>query len=104
MNFIHQSLIKSLDDFIHFEIICDNEFLFDTRLNETFQKDFINVLVFIIKTNAIDSIIASFQINFKTQKHNESFIFMTNTINLKIINKIIFERYKVFIIVEINKN
>ena len=36
MHFIYQSLIKSLDDFIHFKIIYNNEFLFDIRLNETF--------------------------------------------------------------------
>ena len=45
-----------------------------------------------------------FQINFKTQKYNECFIFITNIINLKIINEIVFKRYKIFIIVKINKN
>ena len=60
MHFIYQNLIKSLDDFIYFEIIYNNEFLFDARLNETFQKSFINIFVFIIKTNAINSIIARF--------------------------------------------
>ena len=29
---------------------------------------------------------------------------MTNTINFKIINEIIFERYKIFIIVKINES
>ena len=38
MNFIYQYLIKTFDDFIYFEIICDNEFLFNFRLNETFKK------------------------------------------------------------------
>ena len=60
MYFIHQNLIKSLDDFIYFEIICDNEFLFDVNLSEIFKKDFINIFVFIIETNAINSIIAKF--------------------------------------------
>ena len=60
MNFVYQSLIKSLDDFIYFEIVYNSEFLFDARLNETFKKDFINILVFIIEANAIDSIIARF--------------------------------------------
>ena len=60
MNFIYQDLIKSLDDFIHFEIIYDNKFLFNIRLNEIFQKGFINIFVFIIKTNTINSIIARF--------------------------------------------
>ena len=104
MNLIYQNLIKSLDGFIHFEIIYNNEFLFNIHLNETFKKNFINIFVFIIKTNAINSIIAKFQINFKTQKHNEDLIFMTNIINLKITNEIIFERHKIFIIVEINEN
>ena len=54
--------------------------------------------------NAINSIIAKFQIIFKTQKYNEDFAFMMNIINLKIINEIVFKRYKIFIIVEINKN
>ena len=60
MNFVYQSLIKSFNDFIYFEIICDNEFLLDAHLNETFKKSFINVFVFIIETNAINSIIARF--------------------------------------------
>ena len=60
MYFIYQSLIKSLDDFIHFEIIYDNEFLFNARLNEIFKKDFINIFIFIIEANAINSIIAKF--------------------------------------------
>ena len=38
------------------------------------------------------------------QKYNENFIFIMNIINLKIVNEIIFKRYKVFIIVEINEN
>ena len=104
MNFIYQSLIKSFNDFIHFEIIYNNELLFDIHLNEIFKKDFINVLIFIIKTNAINSIIARFQINFKTQKHNEGLAFITNIINLKITNEIVFKRHKIFIIVEINEN
>ena len=36
MNLIYQNLIKSFNDFIHFEIIYDNGFLFDIRLSETF--------------------------------------------------------------------
>ena len=60
MNFVYQSLIKSFNDFIYFEIICDNEFLFNVRLNETFKKNFINIFVFIIETNAINSIIMKF--------------------------------------------
>ena len=60
MNLIYQSLIKSLNDFIHFEIIYSNEFLFDIRLNEIFKKDFINIFVFIIKTNTINLIIVKF--------------------------------------------
>ena len=36
MNFVYQSLIKSLNGFIYFEIVCDNEFLFDAHLNEAF--------------------------------------------------------------------
>ena len=97
-------MIKSLDDFIYFEIIYNNEFLFNVRLNEIFKKDFINIFVFIIKTNAINSIIMKFQINLETQKYNKGFAFIINIINFKIINKIIFERYKVFIIIEINEN
>ena len=104
MNFIYQCLIKALDDFIHFKIIYDNEFLFDVRLNEAFKKDVNNIFIFIIKTNAINSIIARFQINFKAQKYNEDLTFMTNIINLKIINEIIFERHKVFTIIKINEN
>ena len=104
MNYIYQSLIKSFDDFIYFKIVCDNEFLFNIRLNETFKKDFINIFIFIIEINTINSIIAKFQINFKTQKYNEDFIFITNIINFKIINEIIFKRYKIFIIVKINEN
>ena len=38
MHFIYQNLIKSFDDFIYFKIICDNEFLFNVRLNEIFKK------------------------------------------------------------------
>ena len=60
MNLVYQNLIKSLDDFIHFEIICDNEFLFNVRLNETFKKGFINIFIFIIETNIINSIITKF--------------------------------------------
>ena len=45
-----------------------------------------------------------FQINFKTQKYNKNLFFITNIINFKIINKIIFKRYKIFLIVEINEN
>ena len=60
MNFIYQSLIKSLDDFIYFEIVYNNEFLFDIRLNEIFKKEFINIFVFIIEMNAINSIITKF--------------------------------------------
>ena len=60
MYFIYQSLIKSLDDFIHFKIIYNNKLLFDVHLNKTFQKNFINIFVFIIKTNAINSIITRF--------------------------------------------
>ena len=60
MNFIYQNLIKSLDDFIHFEIIYNNEFLFDIRLNETFKKNFIDIFIFIIETNTINSIISRF--------------------------------------------
>ena len=104
MNFIYQCLIKALDGFIHFEIICDNEFLFDVRLNEAFKKDVDDVFVFIIETNAINLIIARFQIGFEAQKYNEGFIFMTNTIDFRITDEIIFERYKVFIIIEINEN
>ena len=104
MHLIYQSLIKSLNDFIHFEIICDNEFLFNAHLNETFKKNFINIFIFIIETNAINSIIAKFQINFETQKYDEDFAFITNIINLKITNKIIFKRHKIFIIVKINEN
>ena len=54
--------------------------------------------------NAIDSIIAKLQINFKTQKYNENLIFVINIINLKIVNKIIFKRYKILIIIKIYKN
>ena len=36
MNFVYQNLIKSFNDFIHFEIVYDNEFLFNIYLNETF--------------------------------------------------------------------
>ena len=60
MNFIYQNSIKSFNDFIHFEIIYNNEFLFNARLNEIFKEDFINIFVFIIKTNTINSIIARF--------------------------------------------
>ena len=60
MHFIYQNLIKSFDDFIYFEIIYNNEFLFNVYLNEIFKKDFINIFVFIIETNAINSIIARF--------------------------------------------
>ena len=104
MNFIYQCLIKTLNNFIYFEIIYNNKFLFDIRLSETFKKNINNVFIFIIKTNAINSIIAKFQINFKTQKHNENFIFIINIINFKITNKIIFKRHKIFIIIKINKN
>ena len=104
MNLIYQNLIKSFNNFIHFEIIYNNEFLFDTRLSETFKKNFINIFVFIIETNAINSIIARFQINLKTQKYNKSLTLITNIINLKIINEIVFENHKIFIIVKINKN
>ena len=97
-------MIKSLDDFIHFKIIYNNEFLFNAQLNETFKKDFINIFVFIIETNIINSIIAKFQINLKTQKYDEDFIFIINIINLKIINEIVFKHYKIFIIVKINEN
>ena len=38
------------------------------------------------------------------QKYNKDLIFIINIINLKIINKIIFERYKIFIIIKINEN
>ena len=38
------------------------------------------------------------------QEYNEDLAFITNIINLKIINKVIFEYYKIFIIVKINKN
>ena len=38
MNFIYQNLIKSLDDFIYFEIVYNNKFLFDARLSEIFKK------------------------------------------------------------------
>ena len=97
-------MIKSLNGFIYFEIIYNNKFLFDVRLSEIFKKGFINIFVFIIEMNVINLIIAKFQINLKTQKYNKDFVFIINVINLKIINEIIFERYKVFIIVEINKN
>ena len=60
MNFIYQNLIKSFNDFIHFKIIYNNEFLFNARLNETFEKNFINIFIFIIKTNTINSIITRF--------------------------------------------
>ena len=60
MSFIYQCLIKAFDDFIHFEIVCDNEFLFDVRLNEIFKKDVNDIFVFIIEMNAINSIIARF--------------------------------------------
>ena len=60
MNLIHQNLIKLFDDFIHFGIIYDNEFLFNAHLSEIFQKNLINILVFIIETNTINSIIARF--------------------------------------------
>ena len=36
MNFVYQSLIKSFDDFIYFEIVYNNEFLLNARLNKTF--------------------------------------------------------------------
>ena len=65
MYFIYQNLIKSFNDFIYFEIIYNNEFLFNIRLSEIFKKDFINIFIFIIETNTINSIIAKFQINFK---------------------------------------
>ena len=97
-------MIKSLGDFVYFKIVYNNEFLFNARLNEIFKKNFINIFVFIIETNTINSIIAKFQINFKTQKYNKDFAFITNIINLKIINKIIFKYYKIFIIIEINKS
>ena len=97
-------MIKCLNDFIHFEIIYNNKFLFNTRLNEIFKKNFINIFVFIIETNTINSIIAKFQINFEMQKYDEDFTFITNIINLEIINEIVFKRYKVFIIIKINKN
>ena len=54
--------------------------------------------------NAINSIIARFQINFETQKYNKNLIFIINIINFKIINEIIFECYKMFKIIKINKN
>ena len=60
MNFIYQSLIKSFNDFIYFEIIYNKEFLLNVRLNEIFKKDFIIIFVFIIEMNAINSIIAKF--------------------------------------------
>ena len=78
--------------------------MFNVELNKTFKKGVNNVFVFIIETNAINSIIARFQINFKTQKHNEDLIFIMNIINLKITNEIIFEYYKIFIIIKINEN
>ena len=78
--------------------------MLNARLNKIFQKDFINIFVFIIETNTINSIIMKFQIDFKTQKYNEDFIFIMNIINFKITNEIVFKDYKVFIIVEINKN
>ena len=102
MNFIHQSLIKSLGDFIHFGVVYDNEFLLDARLSEAFQKDFIDIFIFIIEMNTINSIIARFQINLKTQEYDEDLAFITNAINLKVTNEIVFECHKVFIIVEIN--
>ena len=58
MHFIYQSLIKTLEDFIHFKIIYNNKFLFNARLNKTFKKDFNKIFVFIIETNATNSIIA----------------------------------------------
>ena len=60
MNFIYQYLIKTFDDFIYFEIIYDNEFLFNFRLNETFKKDVNDIFVFIIEMNTINSIIIRF--------------------------------------------
>ena len=104
INLIHQCLIKALDDFIYFEIVYNNEFLFDARLSETLKKDINNIFIFIIETNAINLIIIKLQINFETQKYNEDLTFITNTINFKIANEIIFERYKVFIIIKINEN
>ena len=38
------------------------------------------------------------------QKYDKDFAFMINIINLKIINKIVFERHKIFIIIKINEN
>ena len=60
MKFIYQYLIKAFNDFIHFEIIYNNEFLFDIRLSETFNKNVDNIFVFIIKANVINLIIARF--------------------------------------------
>ena len=60
MHFIYQNLIKSLDDFIYFEIIYNNKFLFNAHLSEAFQKNFINIFVFIIEINIINSIIIKF--------------------------------------------
>ena len=60
MNFIYQYLIKTFDDFIYFEIIYNNKFLLDARLNEIFKKCVNNIFIFIIKTNAKNSIIAKF--------------------------------------------
>ena len=60
MHFIYQNLIKSFNDFIYFEIIYNNEFLFNVYLNEIFKKGFINIFVFIIKIKIINSIIIKF--------------------------------------------
>ena len=104
MNLIYQSLIKSLDDFIYFEIVYNSELLLNARLNETFQKDLVNVLIFIIETNAINSIVARFQINFETQKYDKDFTFITNIINLKVVDEIVFESHKIFIIIKISES
>ena len=103
MNLVHQCLIKTFDDFIYFEIIYNNKFLFNIWLNKIFKKNVNNIFVFIIETNIINSIIIRFQINFKTQKYNENLIFITNIIKFKIIMKSFLNVIKyLYLIIKIN--
>ena len=48
------------DNFIYFEIVCDNKFLFNIQLNEIFKKGVNDIFIFIIEMNAINSIIMRF--------------------------------------------
>ena len=72
-------------------------------MNKIIEKSFINIFIIIIYANAIDLIFKKIEIIFKAQKYHKNFIFKTYIINFRIFDIIIFKRYKIFIIVKIDK-